>query len=701
MAENPVLVDPNAFRAPIPQAPQPVDVSPIAAGLGKIGETAFQLGQALYQQDQHDRVIRAQLHIASGMEQLRLQAGQERNLDNIIPAFNTGAEQLQAQAMAFAQDEHTRTAIGFEFQRAKRTTEAHIFPDVMRQRAGTAHANILTLNERVFQAAAAFPSGDMTPFKEQVGQLADQLVLSGAARRDTARAWELAQRERLDFMKADQAISNSPMIALQQLRARETGDPGAPFSNYTDLLERRNVLIERAMAAAKQKAVNISLDVRQGVTAILGGQRDAVSNMNNLIANGATPEQQAEASADFTAATMAKNSVDRMAIATPAEQAKITADFYAKALDPANPAAVRVIGPFTEQVRAIEHDWQTDPASAADRYFPAKLPNDATLADRMDLRKSAFAVKGLPSYTPLLTQAEVANTIKTFTEMSQVDQKPAYARAILGSMGIHAEEGMGQLLAAKMPPGFVKMADPGMTPYAAAQLAAAISIPIAEQRKRYGGDPTVATGLERDALTKYNDGPAKSFPTADPGQIANNAQLTAQMALQVGDAQKAYDLLWGADKYVAVNGGESRLRIPPGVDGTMVKSQAERILTDAIGADGAVIRQPLPSGIPGVQEVSIRHELLTDLPTADMRKRELQAHGGWLTYSGPNGRDDGIVLTVYGRPAVDKNGQDIRFTWLQLQDYGARAVFEKETARLEASRRATAPRPEPPIFGPR
>lgn len=680
MAENPVTVDPNAYRVPVPQAARPADATPIAAGLERIGQAGFQLGQALYQQDQQDRVIRAQLYISGEMEQARLQAAHEPVLDNIIPTFKTTAEKIKAGALAFGADEHTRTAIEHEYDRARLTAEANIFPDVMKQRADVAQANILTLADRNARDAEVFPSIDLAHFKERVDQFADQLVLSGGATRSSATTWALNQKKALDFMKADQAVTGNPTLGLQQLRQRDSGEPGAAFSNYRNLEpEKRNVLIDRAMAGAKQKAVNVSLSVQQGVTSIMTGQSNADGQLAAITARGATQDQLAEARLEFDAAGLAKNSIDSFTVAGPEEQGRLIADFQQKALDPAYPERVRMLAEFAQQIGVVEHDWHTDPASAADRYF--KLPKDAIMADRIAARKAAYVVKGLPFYSDPLSKAESANIIKTFTNMPQVDQKPAYARAIMGSFGSYGEEATKQLLRDKMPWGFVRLADPDLSPFASANLAAAISVPISDLRKRYGGDPTVATGLERDAIAKFNDGPAKSLPAGDPAQIAEQAQITAQLALQLGSAQQAYDLLWGMHKYAAVNGGETRIRIPAGVAPDMVTQQAERVLSDAISAGGAVVRPPLP-GAPGE---TIRYDLLTDLPTTDMRQRELTAHGGWLTYSGPTGTDDGIVLTLYGRPAVDKNKREIRFTWRELQDYGAREQFDKAQKQLQTA----------------
>lgn len=698
MAENPVTVDPNAFRAPIPQAGPSPDVSPIAKSVGTLGEVGYQLGQALYQQDQQSRLMQAQLHIAEGMQRVRLQAAREPVLDNIIPTFRTGVEQVRTGAMAFAEDEHTRAAIGMELERARLSAEANVFPDVMKKRAELAHANILTLTDLVFKEAEPFPSKDMTMFKERIDQYAEQLVLSGAASRDRATAWRLAQRAGLDFMKADQAVQNSPLVALHDLQERNSEDPGAPFSNYLDLApDKRAVLIDRAKAGAQQKAVNTSLLVRQGVTAILSGFGTADGQLSAIAAMGATPQQQAEASAHFAAAGVAKNAVDPYALAAPEEQARIVAAFYGKAVDPANPAMVQVVEAFSERIRAVDHDWQQDPASAADRYFPARLPKDATLADRIALRKAAYAVKGLPFYTDPLSKPEVASIIKTFTELPDVDQRPAYARAVIGSFGQFSDDAIHQLLREKMPWGFVKIADPNISPFAAAQLSAAMKATIGEHRKRYGADPAVATDLEREAIAKFAEKPGQSFPQGDPTQIIEMGQVTALLALQMGDAQRAYDALWGMYKFLPVNGGEARVRFPPGTtdeQNAFVIAQAGKILVDAVSAGGAVIRPPLP----GANETAVRHELLTDLPTVDMRTRELKEHGGWLTYSGPNGTDDGIVLTVYGRPAVDKSGQQVRFSWQEVRDYGARLRFEQAQARVQASQNRP-PRPSAQMGG--
>jgi len=665
MAENPVYTDAGAFRTPIPAAPRPVDRSPVYGGLGRVGEALERLGTVLYQQDQQARVLWAQVGMAKGFQALRQRTAAETDWEKIQETFAEGSTRIQAEFLGSARDDRTREAIAIEFEREALTAQAHLTADVLRKKAEADLAGMTERLGQLEQAALEYPDHDLTSLKEQADALYAGRVAAGTLPKDRAAAMLLSTRQRLDEIKATALVMGNPAGAEIMLQERERGADNA-YTNFTDLDPlKRLALTDKAHAGAAQRDANVDELGRQGVFAVLTGQSDGDAQVRAIAKAGATARQLDNWGGRIRAAGVARSFLDRISTAGPAEASRLIGEFSAKAVDVADPYMVTAVEPFHEELRAMEQHWRSDPAKAADLYFPLKqLPDGApgvTMAQRIAQRTAAFKVKELPLGTHVLTKDEEFRAIASF-KAAPVDQRPPLARNLVMSYGPYAAEAVTQLLDKGLQWEFLPMSEPSISPYAAAQLSASMQLSIEDLRKTYA-ESEEATAIQSAALEAFREGYGLSLPAGEPKQIVELGQVTAKLALHLRSADKAYAALWGQFPLKTVDGGATQVRFPPGTP----EQEQEMVVTTAADI---------------LRNIDLRN-LLTDLPDPATLSQHLHEFGGWITYSGPDGSDAGIVLTLYGRPVLTKAGNKVQLTWREALQY-------KPPDRLTPAQRAVA-----------
>lgn len=670
MAENPVFTDPNAYRVGVPQAARPVDKSPIGESLSRVGESIFRLTMVLNKQDQESRILQARIKMGEGFQALEQSIATETDLEKLTPMYQAGAEQLKNEALSLAKDENTRKAIEYDYVRNNLTAQANVFSRVTKMKAQQGHAQVAQLAEVTMQKALTSSDRNLVDVKEDFSGLAKSLVDMGVMDVGSAEVWRLNQVQRADHIRAMSEEKMNPANALMLL---EEKDKNGDYKNFVDLKpEYRIAIADIARQHMKKDATQLSLMAQQGEYAIMSGQIKAPVAVERYKRSGASPMQVEEITKWYAAAEKAKAILDVRAVSDAAGAAKLDAEFVKYASMEGNEYSMRVLANYNQISAENDQLWKSDPAVAADRFFPSKekpaMENgDYTFEQILRNRVSAYTTKGFKPGTKLLSKDEETTFIKTakFEQMNP-DDKANYVRQRVASYGDLAGPIMKQLLDAGAPPEVLLIADQDMSPYANGLLATTMGLTEQEAKGSKYTLPKDADDVVKTAKELFNSGVGLSMVANDQKEKSLYWESYRKLALYMGDAQAAYDALWKDIPIRKADGGRSAMRFPRGMD------------TDQI--DGIVDKAAALLNTPEL----INPDIATDVSNKELLVSQLNRVGGWVTYS-EGSRDAGLAFTMDGRVVLDKKRNPIKLYWRQFDEIdvvsGERGMFSKKAVR--------------------
>lgn len=642
---DPIFTDPGAGRVATPKAPRPVDTTRTDAATGRLMDTLLEFGKAVYQHEQKNVVLKAQVDMARGFQQLVFDAGEAETFEETQEIFNNGSTKILNEIQERSIDGRTQDSLGLIFERNALRASAEVTGIVTKKKTDEFLSNMGERGDQIMDEVLASPTLDVTELKDELSALGVFAAESGAMSQLQKRKWVSSQRGRADLVKAMQLIQSSPQKAEDMLNEREGGDEGK-FSNFTDLEPMDRLRLQaKAKASVKKEVANVGEVMQTNIDHARNG-RPVESPGLFALRPGVTKSQIEDYAGNVEASTFAFSMVEEASFAPFFDASK----FMQQIIDKAAPGQPNFqyfgseIRWAQNQIALNQQRWNANPASMADATFPSvtstALPgqDDKGLENRISNRYNAYEAKGLPrDRWKALTAQEASDITRGFMETAP-DQKQSYIRAMMSNAGLQAPAMVQQLLSTgesggHMPPEFVVIQD--VNPLASSEVSKIVGVNATELRRAYS-DPSEATTVEREMIDLFNTGIGRTLPD-DPTQTGRFRDVSVRLALKMGDAEEAYTLLWG-DRDL-----DGTVRWPRGLNERQKDFMVRRMdesLTDPVGF-GLIPKTAAPEDI-------------------HTRKQKLLSAGEWITYPGPDGNDEGVALMWQGRPWLNAEGDEVR-----------------------------------------
>lgn len=647
MALGPVFKQPGGF-APTPAAAPVADKSAIGVAFAGVAAQAEQLGHVILRQEQKNDELKASLGIAKDFLELKQQASQAPNAEGLKTTMLDGIAAIENKAMAFGKSDHSRRIIGADLEQQGLRANAFTFSEYTKRITAEHRAMMTKKNELILQNSALDPNPDTTAAKAEISWNYKNGMEAGAFTQDGATRGALLEARKIDFNKARQWVRRDPSTALNLLaetKSEEDMQEGEGFAYFTALdPNQREVLIAQARQGLKIGEINVTTDGKRITDNIWNGGSAAPQQMEEFFRKPLTLKQRKKWSDEFKGAQTGYDQLQKI-VAMPRAEGRAQFDAHVEEVlnRSDDPAFHLGLAKLRQEYSEFESRARLDPGLAGNLMSPVPLDPNASMEEKAQhsLNWQANYFGSASPRKPL--SREAANSIVTALSNAPDSQRPEMVRAYVKASGKLRPEVLKQLYQdGNLPGEFEIMADTEATAAALDATSITWGKSFAELGAKYLSDIAQVGQIKKDFALEFEAGFGSTLPKSDTAQYQRFLEVGQRAAIFYGDAQKAYEVLYGENKTIPINGDRNGIRAPrsakndPGF-GSEIKGglwQVEREF------DYDTVASNFPESF---DEKAI--------------KLALEENGSYLTLTNREGTEVGVMRTYRDRPLLVEDGK--------------------------------------------
>ena len=243
--ERPVFTEPEASGhqriQAVPEVPGTPSLAPVEQAVGRLGSAIGFHIENLVRQDQEIAVLKAKNDIATGLQGAEQRALQFSDWSQVEQSFKADSASLKATVLGSAPDQHTQLRIHAFYDESVLRASATIANNVLAKKQD----EVLASGERTAafvlknvtadpENANGLPEGGYA--RNQLGDIRDSYILSGAKTQAEAEAWERSKIAQGDMNAALDAIHGpDPLKGYSLLMEKQTVNGKDEYKNFTGL----------------------------------------------------------------------------------------------------------------------------------------------------------------------------------------------------------------------------------------------------------------------------------------------------------------------------------------------------------------------------------------------------------------------------------------------------------------------------------
>lgn len=691
-------------RLPFQQAegvPQPVRAVPAerrssadrTRALAQFGGALVDLGAQLNRAKQERDIQRGQVEVLKSLGELRLNAAQSTDPDEMTATHQTGLESAKTQILDQFQDGEVRDALGIFFDKRAVMESLAVQESSLKLSLNQGLAAYTENKDQLIRAGAAEETDEgralvKDQFEEAVsGAVSGQIVDPSRGATDL-----VSGLDQIDENSVRQDINRDPSLTIVRLEAvREEGGPA--FYRNLDPQKR-----EQFIAAAREAERRLERQAEQALKNQNKRNAEIVtdlkaSNKRYALENGtplpgfeiqmgaanATPEETARAQQETQLWARGHTALAEIRLAPLNEWGSIVAGLEPTAADGDLFAEKqRVQAVVQQEVSNLQVILRRDPAAFIDAVAPPPSQADGSplsFEQRIDHRLREYRVRGVPlTQQKPLSGAETAQIVGNYNGAG-TDGKLIAARQIFGGegkpgmFGERDAEAIQQLLEDGLPQSANIIA---ALPASRADVAKIIT-DIEDDKEstlRARLDAGMVRDIEEEVGELFEDEFARSLPDnfGQASALRNEIEKLAfayAIEKRQNPGQQAYaDIVGKYYTFLKFGNQDRQLRVPISLQGVPTQ-RIERTATLVMSRVNDF--NPIRGGIP-----------------EDVYRTTVETQGYWLT----NKREDGAILHLEGQPVIDRSGKPITFMFAEAQrTLIGNEIVDAAQAALEAGPR--------------